>query len=94
MADKADKNKLVEFIYRKENGETSYRRCLSIAGPSDNHLMVDVTDTSDAGIQGLREYFHARHAAEAALAESHGVVELLKYKTFKAKGVSGLRELP
>jgi hypothetical protein len=78
---------MLEFIYTKADGSKSERVALVLNKPSDNYLMLDLTDLDSDDIDYLEQRVAEYEYERKALFDKYSFGFGPYIKTFKASGV-------
>ena len=79
---------MIQFIYTKENGDRSDRLCITINKPSDNYLMVDLSDLDTDEMDAVEQRVAAFLAERNDLIKKHKLNTYVK--SFKKGRMSGI----
>jgi hypothetical protein len=82
---------MINFTYTKDNGNTSERLALVISEPTDNYLMLDLSDLDAGEIDYVEQQFEAFMAERKALLSKYKLSTYVK--SFKGKGISECTKL-
>lgn len=77
---------MISFTYTKPNGEVSERTALVLSKPSENYLMLDLSDLDSDEIDYLEQRVAEYESARKALLESFRFGPYMK--SFKASRMS------